>query len=365
MAENEITVVNSTDSVLVDVHDDVELNVIVEGIVMEVSDKSDSGGVFCSHEKEDESEEGIEMIKIDNIDEKQHVEAHTEKYQEHNEQLYQDDDGKQDMAIDDKVERTDSVSDDGVTEINDSTVYEEDEDDFHSDEKVTEDKPADTEEPMKFDRIEEIENDIGVDIGLGVGRSLITSKPKIYQVKAVPVVPPKPQHSKITAFKQQFQQNDTKQKIKKDNYGMDRIANLKMSHQVNTRQNHDAQTVEMTNTEQPQQDMADQPKKQQIETPAVHGTGKEQKNEKEDPKQRRLTWDGGSLRKDVLKETDKEIKKASAVSMCFDEAVARATGKLCREKELLEKDRLLDLQVERFEPNEGLKQRQKDEGERN
>ncbi|XP_032387829.1 rho GTPase-activating protein 30 isoform X2 [Etheostoma spectabile] len=45
----------------------------------------------------------------------------------------------------------------------------------------------------------------------GVGRKLVISKnPRVYQVKAVPVVPPKPQHCKITALtlRQQQQQRD-------------------------------------------------------------------------------------------------------------------------------------------------------------
>ncbi|XP_028283093.1 rho GTPase-activating protein 30 [Parambassis ranga] len=45
----------------------------------------------------------------------------------------------------------------------------------------------------------------------GVGRKLVISKqPKVYQVKAVPVVPPKPQHCKITALtlRQQQQQRE-------------------------------------------------------------------------------------------------------------------------------------------------------------
>ncbi|RVE61165.1 hypothetical protein OJAV_G00168070 [Oryzias javanicus] len=43
----------------------------------------------------------------------------------------------------------------------------------------------------------------------GVGRKLVVSKqPKVYQVKAVPVVPPKPQHCKITALTLRQQQKE-------------------------------------------------------------------------------------------------------------------------------------------------------------
>ncbi|KAG7220844.1 hypothetical protein INR49_031296 [Caranx melampygus] len=56
------------------------------------------------------------------------------------------------------------------------------------------------------------ESDAG--LGGGVGRKLVVSQnPKVYQVKAVPVVPPKPQHCKITALtlRQQQQQRDRRE----------------------------------------------------------------------------------------------------------------------------------------------------------
>uniref|UniRef100_A0AAQ4PMJ7 Si:dkeyp-68b7.12 n=1 Tax=Gasterosteus aculeatus aculeatus TaxID=481459 RepID=A0AAQ4PMJ7_GASAC len=48
--------------------------------------------------------------------------------------------------------------------------------------------------------------------GGGVGRKLVISKhPKVYQAKAVPVVPPKPQHCKITAMSLRQQQQQQQQ----------------------------------------------------------------------------------------------------------------------------------------------------------
>ncbi|KAI3374246.1 hypothetical protein L3Q82_006097 [Scortum barcoo] len=67
-------------------------------------------------------------------------------------------------------------------------------------------QPKEVREP-KEDRKHE-ESDAGQG---GVGRKLVISKnPKVYQVKAVPVVPPKPQHCKITALtlRQQQQQRE-------------------------------------------------------------------------------------------------------------------------------------------------------------
>ncbi|XP_062843341.1 rho GTPase-activating protein 31 [Trichomycterus rosablanca] len=416
MAESEVTITNSTDSVLVAACDNAqstvlseETKILVECIVEEVEDRGDLG----EKEKEDEREAVVEKMKREISDEQMNVETNAVapeevtnldknkkdedeiNFETQNQKTDGGENSDHGMVIDDVGEKTEDVKDVGVTEIKDKIVYEEEhttsEDDPQCssdvllEEKVIEDKPADpvktdSEEPVKYPRLEEIEKDSGVNLGPGVRRMVIASKhtsPKIYQVKAVPVVPPKPQHSKITAFKQQFQQNDTKQQqkskqqIKKGNAEKVRINNPKMSHQQNsdsindnTRQNHDAETEKKTDKEQLQEHKADQVKKQLRDTQAFHSFGGELRNDTEDHKQRRDTWDGGSLRKDIPRDVDRETKKVSSISICFDEAVARATGKLCREKELLEKDRLLDLQVEKFEQKEGLKQRQRDEDEK-
>ncbi|KAK7944888.1 hypothetical protein WMY93_000616 [Mugilogobius chulae] len=60
---------------------------------------------------------------------------------------------------------------------------------------------------------------------LGVGSKVVTSKlPKVYQVKAVPIVPPKPQHCKLTALmlrqqQQQQQQKERSHEEKRFSYG--------------------------------------------------------------------------------------------------------------------------------------------------
>ncbi|KAM4727663.1 uncharacterized protein FYW61_010881 [Anableps anableps] len=119
----------------------------------------------------------------------------------------------------------------------------------------------------------------------GVGRKLIVSKqPKFYQVKAVPVVPPKPQHCKITALTLRQQQQ---QRERRDN-------TLK----VPVEQERDGE-----------------------------GDG-DAAEKKEKPSMLR------EKRRDGLEgpfEAVRDAKRNSPLSMCFDEAVAIAT--LRREKE--------------------------------
>lgn len=109
----------------------------------------------------------------------------------------------------------------------------------------------------------------------GVGRKLVVSKtPKVYQVKAVPVVPPKPQHCKITA--------------------------LTLRQQQQLRERRDAENLRVL-TEQDK---------------VCAGDGGEKDRE------RRRDGDEGAMR---------DTNRNSPLSMCFDEAVAIATMR--REKE--------------------------------
>ncbi|XP_054914332.1 rho GTPase-activating protein 30 [Poeciliopsis prolifica] len=111
----------------------------------------------------------------------------------------------------------------------------------------------------------------------GVGRKLVVSKqPKVYQVKAVPVVPPKPQHCKITALTLRQQQQERE---RRDNALKER-----------------------------------------------DGDGDSEAAEKKDrPSMLR------EKRRDGLDAAVRDTKRNSPLSMCFDEAVAIAT--LRREKE--------------------------------
>lgn len=112
----------------------------------------------------------------------------------------------------------------------------------------------------------------------GVGRKLVVSKqPKIYQVKAVPIVPPKPQHCKITAL------------------------NLRQQQQQRERRDHSLRVP----TEQDQR--------------PGDGEGAERPGLLRE--KRRDGGDGAT----------RDANRNSPLSMCFDEAVAIAT--LRREKE--------------------------------
>uniref|UniRef100_A0A672RFV3 Rho GTPase-activating protein 30-like n=2 Tax=Sinocyclocheilus grahami TaxID=75366 RepID=A0A672RFV3_SINGR len=118
--------------------------------------------------------------------------------------------------------------------------------------------------------------------------------------KAVPAVPPKPQTSKLTAFtlrKQlQHRQHDDKEAQATD-------------------QEHGAET------KTPQRESAGNCKTQPRRAD-VDGT----RLDSEGPTERREAWDA-----------DREAKRNSGISMCFDEAVARATEKRSRERESTER----------------------------
>ena len=124
----------------------------------------------------------------------------------------------------------------------------------------------------------------------GVGRKLVVSKhPKVYQVKAVPVVPPKPQHCKITA--------------------------LTLRQQQEQRDRRDADRGRENSTEQEKVFAVDQ------------GSDLDEgRANKEKPTLRERRRDGDES-------TTREASRNSPLSMCFDEAVAIATMRRGKEKE--------------------------------
>lgn len=139
----------------------------------------------------------------------------------------------------------------------------------------------------------------------GVGRKLVISKHppvKVYQVKAVPIVPPKPQHCKITALtlRQQQQQRD-----RRDN----------------------AYTMKVpTEGEQGKDGDTEEEGRGKKELPGLRGGEKE--------RERRRDGDEGATR---------DTTRNSPLSMCFDEAVAIATMRREKEKECeKEKERQRD-----------------------
>ncbi|XP_068604914.1 rho GTPase-activating protein 30 [Brachionichthys hirsutus] len=126
----------------------------------------------------------------------------------------------------------------------------------------------------------------------GVGRQLVISKhPKVFQVKAVPIVPPKPQHCKLTAMtlRQQQQQRE----------GNDGGRSKENLARVPTER-------EAVCTE-------DQGR---MEKPTLKGEEKER-----------------DRRRDGEERAKRDGSRQSPLSMCFDEAVAIATMRREKEKE--------------------------------
>lgn len=139
----------------------------------------------------------------------------------------------------------------------------------------------------------------------GVGRKLVISKhPKVYQVKAVPVVPPKPQHCRFTALSLRNQQQ---QKDRRD---------------------------------------ADRGRENTLKAPTEqdkeHGDRDEDGEDEASGKREKPTLRGGEKERDKRRDGDESAtNRNSPLSMCFDEAVAKATMRREKEKEC-EKERQRD-----------------------
>ncbi|XP_030607963.1 rho GTPase-activating protein 30 [Archocentrus centrarchus] len=130
----------------------------------------------------------------------------------------------------------------------------------------------------------------------GVESKLISSQPKIYQVKAVPVVPPKPQHCRITALTIRQQQQQQQRERRDADRGRDNTLRVP----------------------------AEQDKICTGETVKDGDLNDESTEIKERPKLRGDSWERERRR-------DRAEARNSPLSMCFDEAVAIATMR--REKE--------------------------------
>lgn len=319
-------------------------------------------------EGSDRGEENDQQMEEEDVEEE--IEAHNDCYLEGVAEL------KEESVPEELSEEDDRLLEDGEEQQSEK------EKDSMKEEKHEDPPTSDREKPLRPPRMKDRDRGRGAGFGLGVGRTVTISKHKMYQVKAVPVVPPKPQHSKITAFKQQFQQRDAErqqtpmQPTCPERQHADRGLPKKETKNEENRcveiedvaQNHDYHNTEQekgtgTDGETSEENKAGQVKKQLKDTKSFHSLEGEIEQDKEEQKQRRGTWDGGSLRKDGQKELDREAKRTSGISMCFDEAVARATGKRYREKESIEKDRFVDLQWDRSEQKEGLNSRKKEEEE--
>ncbi|XP_056149828.1 uncharacterized protein si:dkeyp-68b7.12 [Lampris incognitus] len=132
----------------------------------------------------------------------------------------------------------------------------------------------------------------------GVGRKLVISKQalsKVYQVKSVPVVPPKPQHCRLTALGLRQQQQRQRGDVDRERENL-----MKRAHGGEEEED---------------------------------GAKKERQTFRRVERERRKEWDEGGTR---------DSARHNPLSMCFDEAVAIATMKRGREKESGERERQRD-----------------------
>ncbi|XP_017552582.1 rho GTPase-activating protein 30 [Pygocentrus nattereri] len=313
--------------------------------VLERNEEEEKLTIGKEKEERDRGEEIDGQMEKDNIGEE--TEARKESHPEGATEIKEGSDLEK-QVVREMSEGEDRLSDDSGDSRDSGDLLEECESEREN-ERAKEETNAEAsmaggKKPLRPPRMKEIEGGKGVRLGPGVGRTVLISKQaptRVYQTRAVPVVPPKPQHSKITAFKQQFQQKDNERQPRESEKG-----DLRQNH--NQGNGTDEQRVEENQAKL---------KDTSGETcPAlVWEPGKGE--DKESQGERRGTWDGGSWRKDGQKELDRDTKRASGISICFDEAVARATGKRSREKE----DRFIDLQWERGDQKEGSIQRKREE----
>ncbi|XP_028834551.1 uncharacterized protein LOC114789363 isoform X2 [Denticeps clupeoides] len=182
------------------------------------------------------------------------------------------------------------------------------------------------------------------DLGPGVGRTLVVSKhwaPKTHHAKAVPIVPPKPQHSRLTALnlRQQLQQRDMQAQHPD-------VRDVQQREQRDPQIHQDARRAE-------KQRHRDPPNTENRGAEKVEGRA-DQVGEKENGTQKRQDKPGREGEKngdrdgkrdslgpwDAEKDRRRdEAKRNSGVSICFDEAVARATREREKEKEKVERDK--------------------------
>ncbi|XP_028329341.1 rho GTPase-activating protein 31 [Gouania willdenowi] len=213
-----------------------ELHEIIISEVMEDCESETAGG---------QEEEMILMVSEETINEdwrKTEVKVHSEE----------------EMLISEAQEENSFIT--GIPQPEDGFKHPENKETTSNEQQLNLPCPADREE-MRQDTSDVLE---------GLGSKLVVFKhPKVYQIKAVPVVPPKPQYCKLTS---------------------------------------------MTRKQQEQHQHQQQQQKQQ----------QEQHKHQQQHQQHQHRWDGADG-------ATKETSRNSPLSMCFDEAVAIAT--LRREKE--------------------------------
>lgn len=160
----------------------------------------------------------------------------------------------------------------------------------------------------------------------GLGRVLVISKQaafKVYQVKAVPVVPPKPQHCRLTALSLRQQQQQQQGREWRDaDREKENLVKVAAERNKNKEKEMEAETGR---------------DKVCVGEQGTHGEGEDESSGKKE----RWPFKGGEWekRRDGDEGGIRDMKRDSPISMCFDEAVAMATMKRGREKENSERER--------------------------
>nr|XP_055059697.1 serine-aspartate repeat-containing protein I [Misgurnus anguillicaudatus] len=192
--------------------------------------------------------------------------------------------------------------------------------------------------------------------------------------RSVPVVPPKPQNSKLTALtlRKQFKDRDTERQ-----HRYSELMETDGQHDHKGQQQHNCVKQDESEEQHSEKEHRDQCSDRETEHSQQHrdteqtdtGTvenGKKcltdisQEDGKKALRESLGTGDAGTdFRKDLHREGEREVKRNSGISICFDEAVARATVK--RNKDRESSDRLSGAQWERDSRKEREKQREKDE----
>ncbi|XP_050992324.1 rho GTPase-activating protein 30 [Labeo rohita] len=250
----------------------------------EIQDLEENGGEGDEkHAKEEEQEAARQEDLKENNEESENVEGEQDKNEaERREDVEESSEGTSEEDVNVKTESSaeeSSVSPEGGDDVEKSTlVHQPDEiQQEHTESKDLKEKAS-------------------------VNPDKISAKPPkrsprkpANPMKAVPAVPPKPQNSKLTAFtlrKQlQHKQHDDKEAQAEEHGDEDENA-------------------------------------ENCKTQLSPADADETRLDAEDPRERLGTWEGGMERR----REDREAKRNSGISMCFDEAVARATEKRSRER---------------------------------
>lgn len=178
------------------------------------------------------------------------------------------------------------------------------------------DKEKGQKEVKQSDELKSEESDSGQGAVTGVDRKLVASKQpahKVYQVKSVPVVPPKPQHCRLTALSLRQQQQQQRQR--------ERRSDAENSLRVTTEQ--DKSSDREAKAERDKASAGEQGKDGAGEHESVRGKRERQVLKGGEREKRREGDEGGT----------RDATRNSPLSMCFDEAVAIATMRRGREKE--------------------------------